>query len=329
MSRKYAPSQSVCVCVCVCERMCCWDQENQFHDDDVCGCGETGCLWVGLLLTFTIASGALIFAGIDRHTNNHQSSLIDKQLGDASKTETVINTVVSETYYGIARDPTTGVVSKDHIPGSILIPKNGVLYEKAHCIMEKNSAFGSMFMMEQFEMDSRTSSPSSSSRSLISEYERIQIVFEIPFGDVMDVETGSGYTGFNTGGPANDGYEQYNPNIQTTRKRCGVPYCPDYSSIFTYQGVQDDAFAKLVGEHHMLSGGLYERIVTSQENGTMPLYTETLIPTRISCGCTAETPPRFACTFSASQLHNRHGWYRLDIAFKYLLKPIAKNPLYP
>ena len=266
-------------------------------------------------------------AGMDRRTDNKQDALIDGQLLDALSSETVINAVVSEKYYGISRNQVTGGLVTDHIPGSILMPKTGVLYEKAHCVINKNSVFGSLFMMKQFEVDMR---PNDVHRMPL-EYMTIQMIFEFPYGDIMVRETGEGYVGYNSDSSENGPYNQYDSSLQPERRRCGIPYCPNYHKFDSFDegtGATTDSFTKLIGEHYLLHGGLYERLLIST-NATTPIYEEQLIPARISCACTDESPPRFVCSFPGTSLNGKHGWFRIDIGFKYLLKPIEKNPYYP
>jgi hypothetical protein len=289
-----------------------------------------------LTLTFMIATTALIIAGLNLRTNHHQDTELKNDLADAIKSEVVIRTEVSEIYYGISLNPETNRNTIDHIPGSLLMPKVGALYEKSHCIIKKNSPLAVMYIMTQFESDFRGARTAS---RLSTHYHTIQMAFEVPFGDVLDGKTGSGYLGYNEGYsslgdtiPPLGSYDSPDHAMQgtsTTRMRCAVPYCPNYDTMLSVGETNNlSPFAKLHDEHYVINGGLYERIAVVG-NESNAVYMEERVPGRIACGCTKEIPPRFQCSFPAAALNNKHGWFRLDISFEYVLKPTTKNINHP
>jgi len=293
---------------------CCLDDENVFDMDAGTWAENPRCFWLFLWLSLAVSVTSLILVGIATHVNHKQDNAINDDLSEAMKTETVISATVLDQYFGVTRNSFTGAPMIDHIPSSILMPKTGRLYEKAHCITEKHSPFGTIMMMKQFEVDLRGASMAS------IQYSSIQMRFEVPFGDVMDSETGSGYPGI--------------LNVTVERKRCGVPFCPDYQTILLgtdYNELRqtESNFAMVIGEHYVFYGGLYERVIIPGTNSTTEVYDETLVTKRITCACSPEIPPRFSCSFPAVSLNGKHGWFRLDIGFRYLLKPVTRSPYSP
>jgi len=326
--------------------MCCFRDEEFAVEEETEWSMNHRCIWGFIYIAMVISCTAIFLAGFTIHENHRQDETISNELAFATHSEIVIAATVMEQYYGISQDPVSGGFYKDHIPASFIMPKTGVLYEKAHCVIERDSPMSTIFMMKQFEADFRP---------LSSHYIDIQLNFEVPFGSVMSLDTGNGYVGLPYDlehSPLGEGssfennglgsVDAYDPNLVVERKRCGVPYCPDYGTTFGYgdgsggTGNGDNsAYSRLIGEHYVLYGGLYERIShgnsTTRDDVTNSTsnYVDIPVPIRIRCGCSTETPPRFTCSFPGNALQGKHGWFRLDIGFKYLLKPITKSPYYP
>ena len=327
--------------------MCCFrDDDLIIEEEETEWSTNSRCIWGFIYIAMVISSAAVIMAGFSIHENHRQDETITNELASATHSEIVISATIMEQYYGFSRDPVSGGLYKDHIPASLIMPKTGVLYEKAHCVIQRDSPMSTIFMMKQFEADFR---------SVTEHYSMIQLNFEVPFGIVMSLGSGSGYVGLpydlehspqGEGNPlGNSGLgsaDAYDPTLVVERKRCGVPYCPDYGATFGYDGNQgggsngdsSHSYARLIGEHYVFYGGLYERIENGSAGASMGTnssskYIDQPIPVRITCGCSTETPPRFTCSFPGDSLQGKHGWFRLDIGFKYLLKPITKSPYFP
>lgn len=298
--------------------MCwCLDEGDSVSEDRLFD--EKHCVWGLLLLLLAGVTVAAVLAGVDYHTDNVQNADWDQALSDTAHSEVVVDAIASETYYGVYRDGDTGQVRRDHVPGSVVMPKSGVLYDSTYCVESRGSAFGTVLFTKQFELDTRGVGGAPNP----TRYYSLEIVFEVPFGNVLDQETGAGYLGY-----AGD-YDNDAPPPE--RGRCGYPLCPRYETLSGVDGSAFDEsspYANAYQEHRLLRGTLFERTRAVHDNATY-VYDETPVATRVSCSCTAERPPRFSCKFSAAELNDRRGHYVLDVAFRYLLKPKNKTPLYP
>jgi len=264
-------------------------------------------MWGLLILTLAVACMSAALSGYNFHKDHKQDDAIEASQ-DVAATQVLAVELLAQ-YYGVNTMTLSGVPYVDHIPSGVIMSKGGSLYDKGHCITRKHDPMASIYFIKQFEADFR-------GPLVNNTYEYIEMRFEIPFGTLLDQHSGSGYYGYNTGLEYDDEYEH--ESNRPIRTRCAMPYCPHVSIDEAVESLTH--YSVIVKEHYVSQGSL------SLKNTTTFSYT---VPTHITCGCTDETPARFACKFSAKELLGSYGRYRLDVQFAYLIRPALRVPTTP
>ncbi len=302
-------------------------------DDEVYALSESGdsdpfCgLYVIIILTLLVSLTALALASYEHHVNKKQEHEIQGDLDPATKVETVISTTVELDYFFSIYDRELGYDRTEHIPINVLNTKRGPPFEKSHCIIHKNSPFGEMFITKQFDIDMRTINNTVSYR-----YSYIEFRFETPFGNILDGKNGDNYPGYvhDTDSELEEGANDSNKTKLNWKKgKCGVPYCPDYVSLYGYnkRNIEHDI---VVDKFILNSHEVFEMIAYHEPASSFIEYTERIPQiTSLSCGCTNEYPPRFQCRIPAHVFQHKQGHFGFDVSFRYLLKPTTKTTEHP
>ncbi len=289
--------------------MCCLSDDEELYnisEGEGCKCGPK-CMWALLWLTFAVACLGVAMGGYNFHRDHKQDDAIEASQ-DVAATK-VLSVEINEQYYGVNTLTLAGTPYVDHIPAGLIMTKGGSMYGKGHCITRKHDPMASLYFIKQFEADFRGPLVNDS-------YDYIEMRFEIPFGTLLDQHSGTGYYGYNIGLEYDEEYDR--ESNRPIRTRCALPYCPRSTTDEAVESLTH--YSNIVKEHYVSQGTL------SLKNATNFSYA---MPTHITCGCTDETPARFACKFSAKELIGTYGRYRLDINFDYLIRPALRGPTNP